>query len=83
MKITKNHQIYYDNVIGDNQNNSILFLKTSNNWDYTGGPNSYQGEILKIDTLGNIIWNCRPNDDKCTNSSNLTMIQKPNGKYIM
>jgi hypothetical protein len=81
-EITKNHQIYYDNVIGDNQNNSILFLKTSNNWDYTGGPNSYQGEILKIDTLGNIIWNCRPNDDKCTNSSNLTMIQKPNGNIL-
>jgi hypothetical protein len=80
--IKKDHQIYYNKVYGDRNDKSKLFLLTSDNWYYTGGPNAYQDEILKIDTSGNTLWKCRPNNDKCTNSSNLVFIQKPNGNLL-
>jgi hypothetical protein len=76
-------QPLYENIFPDNQNVANLFLQILDRWDFRGDPTQYEGVIQKIDTNGNLIWECRPaGDQDSINTSNFKMIQIENGNII-
>lgn len=77
------HDIQLENIHADNQNPANLFLQILDRWDFTGDPNQFEGVIQKIDTTGNLIWECRPIGDQDTiNTTNFKMVQLPNGNIL-
>jgi hypothetical protein len=77
------HIPYYENLHKDNQNPNILFLEILDRWDFSGDPASFQMDVVKMDTLGNQIWKCRPSDRQDSiNTTAFQMVQKPNGNIL-
>ncbi len=74
-----------DQIIGDNQDNSFLLL---NSLEYWGSPcannDGWENVITKIDTLGNVIWECKPSglDQDTANTSYFQMVQLPSGNIV-
>lgn len=76
------HMIWYERLLGDNQNQGNLFLQQIDQWDWAGLPGSFQSEVIKMDTNGNTIWKCRPNNNDSVNTTQFHFVQKPNGNML-
>ena len=73
----------YENIFSDNQNKANLFLQLLDCWDFKDDPDKFEGVIQKIDTNGNLIWECRPaGDQDSINTSFFQMVQIPNGNIL-
>jgi hypothetical protein len=73
----------YENIFSDNQNKANLFLQLLDCWDFKGEPDKFEGVIQKIDTNGNLIWECRTaGDQDSINTSFFQMAQIPNGNIL-
>lgn len=79
---TNCHQVKFDKLHGDNQNQSNLFLEMTDNWDWHGGPAQWQVDLVKLDLKGNTLWKCRPNNRDSVNSGAFQMVQKPSGNIL-
>lgn len=71
-------KVRYQRVYGDNQDSSNLFLKHT----YTIGGDTYKAYIDKLDSTGKVLWTCRPDASDSFNTTNLQMVQKPNGNLL-
>jgi hypothetical protein len=80
--IQSSHAIEYEEVHEDNKNRKYLFLQQWDRWEFAGGANAWQGEIVKMDTNGSLQWKCRPNINDSVNTSYFRMVQKPDGNII-
>ncbi len=76
------HWLDFEKLHADNQNSNNLFLEINDQWDWHGVPGSFQMDVVKMDTNGNTIWKCRPNNRDSINTSGFQMLQKPNGNII-
>jgi hypothetical protein len=70
-------------LIGDNLNNQNLLLSTRDQWDWWGLPASFEAVVIKLDTNGNKIWECKPiGDQDSINTTGFQMVQLPNGNIL-
>jgi len=74
------HREEFSNLLSDIQDSSYLYLVQL---DFRDASSSWEADIIKLDTLGNLLWTCRPNirDSFCTSFP--TVVQKPNGNLII
>ncbi|MEX0967114.1 MAG: T9SS type A sorting domain-containing protein [Bacteroidia bacterium] len=76
------HEVEFDRVKSDNQDKQNIFLLEYDQWDFAGGPQSWQADVTKMDTAGNTIWKCRPNNNDSVNTTLFQMVQKSDGNLI-
>jgi len=77
------HRVTIDKLSADNQNPSNLLLTVTDQWDWAGDPQSFQTDIVKMDTTGKVIWSSRPNLNwDSVNTTGFQMVQKPNGNIL-
>jgi hypothetical protein len=76
------HHPIFEKVHGDNQSNENLFLQILDQWNFAGIALCFQADVIKLDTNGNTIWKCRPNDKDSFNTLDFQMVQKPNGNIL-
>jgi hypothetical protein len=75
-------QTSFEKVYKDMLDSNSLLLETTDYGDYYGSPNSWQTEIIRLDTTGKVVWVSRPNNNDSFNTASFQMIQKPDGNFI-
>ncbi|MCC6722272.1 MAG: T9SS type A sorting domain-containing protein [Bacteroidia bacterium] len=73
----------YEDMLKDDLNFDTYFVILSYKADYTGSPNTWDDYIIKMDTLGNELWRCMPNNRDSINTAGMQMIQKSNGNLLV
>jgi hypothetical protein len=82
-KSNNSKQRKVNSLIGDNLNNLNLFISTTDQWDWWGLPASFEAVVIKLDTNGNKIWECKPiGDQDSINTTGFQMVQLPNGNIL-
>ncbi|NUM31871.1 MAG: T9SS type A sorting domain-containing protein [Bacteroidetes bacterium] len=61
---------------------SFFFIKRQM-WDYAGAPRMWADYIIKMDTNGNQLWQCYPNNRDSINTEGMQIVQKPNGNLLV
>jgi hypothetical protein len=61
----------------------FFFFDLQKQWDFRGSPEQWEDYIIKIDTLGNELWRCQPNNRYDINPTGMQMVQKPNGNLLV
>ncbi|MCK9480275.1 MAG: T9SS type A sorting domain-containing protein [Bacteroidia bacterium] len=79
---TLTYQTHIEGVYADNQDIGNVFLSTVDMWCFASTPRCYQNDVVKMDTNGNILWTCRPNNNDSFNTSFFQMVQKPDGNIL-
>ena len=77
------HNYQYYDLLENKKDKSSIFLTQLDLWDYHGDPGSWEVDIIKLDTAGNVLWKCRPNNRDSICTSYPTVVQKPNGNLIV
>ncbi len=71
------------NHTANSHSNNSFFFKFRRMWDFRGGPEQWEDYIIKMDTLGNELWKCQPNNNSSINPVGMRFIQKPNGNFLV
>ncbi len=69
--------------IKDNTSSKSFFFIMRKMWDYAGAPRQWENYIIKMDTLGNELWRCQPNNRDSINTEGMQMVQKSNGNILV
>jgi len=74
------HKRFITNVYEDIKSNAGLFASVTEFWNEF---ENIQDHIVKLDTFGNVLWDCRLNNNDSTNTSYTQLAQKPNGNLLV
>jgi hypothetical protein len=60
-----------------------FFVHLQHQQDFAGVPRVTDDYVIKMDTLGNELWRCQPNNRDSINTEGMQMVQKPNGNLLV
>lgn len=71
----------YEDMLINKKKTGTYFTHLRYKWDSKGGQ--WEDYIIKMDTLGNELWKCQPNNRDSINPEGMQMIQKPDGNLLV
>ncbi len=78
-----NQRYRITNTLKNENDKATFFFGLQDQTDFAGVPRVWYEYIIKMDTLGNELWRCQPNNRDSINTEGMQMVQKPNGNILV